>query len=168
MTLQEVLNKHNRHALAFHAEGGSDETQDTPSPPVAKLDREGFRRDLEVARQRTESDFRDCKRMLVWPFLLSITFLIILVAVAVLALLRPDAMQAYKIFGAVMAIVSSALSGLGLLKANDQVSYMQRLWREKEATEMLLSLAVNLNDDAAIERIIFLMQKRLESALVSS
>ena len=169
MTLLEVLKKHNRHALAFHAQAGSDETslkatQRTQPEPI--FDRDGLRRDLEDVRKRCARDFLDCKRMIVWPFLLGITFIILLAAFLILVFINPQVEQSWKVVSAVFSLALSSMVGfVGVRKNDSLLANMQRLWREKEATETLLAIAVNLNDTEAIERILFLIEKRLERSL---
>ncbi len=107
------------------------------SPPI---DRKKLEQDLRAVKRDNTKFFVICVIMVVFLFLVSI-------GVVLTNLSKPDVIKI------VMATFGVSCAGL--------ITWMIRLWREKSNTELVLALAINMNDLETLKTIVAVLVRKL-------
>lgn len=140
-SLRDVVNKYAGPPVVPDVRAGSDQTNEprTLKHDEPTIDRVALRKDLSAVNKSNTVWFGVCVGMLVLLFAVTVGLVIFNID-------RPG-------------LVKTALSALGISSAG-VVTMMIRLWRTKSYTELLLSLAINM-DAEAMRTVIGILAKRL-------
>jgi len=141
LSLRDVVSKYSSPAVFPTVTAGSDETSAGPktAPASFTVDRVALRNDLNGVIKANKVWFQVCVFLLLALFIATLALVIVYID-------RP-------------ALVKGALSALGISSAG-VLTLMIKLWRIKSYTEILLLMAVNM-DEATMRAVVDVIAKRL-------